>query len=73
MFSYKFNSCLCVNKALNIEATKIKEFYVTIHNSAQLKVKIATAYTDQNKRCVPLTAALYNTSRESSCVAFVQC
>lgn len=56
-----------------MEATQIKEFYVAIHDSAQLKVKIATKYFNQNKRNLHLTVALHNTSPGSSCVIFFQC
>lgn len=46
-----------------MEATKIKKLYAAIHDSAQLKVKIAAIYSNQNKRRLHLTAALHNTSQ----------
>ena len=60
-------------RPLNMEATNIKELYVAIHDSAQLKVKIAAIYSNQNKRHLHLTAALHNTSQGSSCVIFLPC
>lgn len=37
-------------RLLKIEAIEIKEFYVAIHDSTQLKVKTATTHSSQDKR-----------------------